>query len=697
MNKMDSSIKGMQTQIDGNVGDYCSTCITNGQAIYLSTDIFIERSTISISDKKPRISDPVFRLLCVFNYYQDIPVSRECLLSCGWGINRTTQNNVTVAVSDIRVLLRGTALEIATVRGQGYQMRTSGEKLTVTYRELRVQNNQKDKAAQELAAAYQELITESKLKEENVKELGIVNIEKVRESKALTLAYKRLKIESDLKDELAKELVMVNAKKKKRANDLVIARFEDQRLSQKATLDHLKRRQQQNELMLTTKHKAELAYITHFDKLTDLPNRLLFVFQLAQAITECDIHKESLASITLNLDDFKAVNELYGHLVGDELLIALSTRMKDTLRESDKLARIGGDEFGVIFAGLRNDKDCKTLLERLLTVACEPFIVRDIVIKMSASIGVSFYPQDSTNAVQLMRQSDQAMYLSKQVGKNRYYIFDNSQDKLLLEGQKSLVAIRNALDKQQFVLHYQPKVNMRAGTVIGFEALIRWQHPERGLLNPIDFLPAIENHPLLIDLGEWIIDTALAQISQWQKLGHKFSVSTSINIAALQLEQPDFTNRLTVLLAAHPTVAPSCLALEILETRALDDIQRVSQTMTACIALGVSFALDDFGTGYSSLTYLRRLPASVIKIDQSFVRDMLVDSGDLAIIHGVIALAKLFNRTVIAEGMETDQHGVALLQAGCNLAQGYGIAKPMPASDIPAWIHAWKPSEAWKI
>jgi EAL domain-containing protein (putative c-di-GMP-specific phosphodiesterase class I) len=296
-----------------------------------------------------------------------------------------------------------------------------------------------------------------------------------------------------------------------------------------------------------------------------------------------------------------------------------------------------------------------------------------------------------------MRQSDQAMYLSKQVGKNRYYIFDNSQDKLLLEGQKSLVAIRNALDKQQFVLHYQPKVNMRAGTVIGFEALIRWQHPERGLLNPIDFLPAIENHPLLIDLGEWIIDTALAQISQWQKLGHKFSVSTSINIAALQLEQPDFTNRLTVLLAAHPTVAPSCLALEILETRALDDIQRVSQTMTACIALGVSFALDDFGTGYSSLTYLRRLPASVIKIDQSFVRDMLVDSGDLAIIHGVIALAKLFNRTVIAEGMETDQHGVALLQAGCNLAQGYGIAKPMPASDIPAWIHAWKPSEAWKI
>jgi diguanylate cyclase (GGDEF)-like protein len=697
MDKMDSRIKGTQTQTDSNVDDYCSTCITNGQAVYLSIDIFIERNTISISDKKHRISEPIFRLLCVFNYYENMPVSRECLLSCGWGTNNKTQNNVTVAVSDLRVLLRGTALQIVTIRGQGYQMRSSEEKLTITYRELSVQNNQKDKEALELVTAYQELMTESKLKEEYAKKLGIVHIGKVPESKALAIAYIKLKIESNLKDELAKELVMVNARKAKRTNDLVNARFEDQRLSQKVTLDHQERRQRQNELTLTTKHQAELAYITYFDRLTELPNRPLFFFQLAQAIVQCEIHNESLALITLDLDDFKAVNELYGHHVGDELLIALSTRMKDALRESDTLARIGGDEFGIIFTGLYNDKDCKTLLERLLTVASEPFIVHDIVIKVSASIGASLHPQDSISAEQLMRQADQAMYRSKQVGKNRYYILDNTQDNLVTEKLKSLVAIRNALNKHQFVLHYQPKVNMRTGLVIGFEALIRWQHPKRGLLSPVQFLPAIEHHSLQIDLGEWVIDTALTQISQWQKLGHKLPVGISVNIAALQLEQPNFTNRLTALLAAHPDVTPSCLELEILEKRALDDVQRVAQTMTACIALGVTFALDDFGTGYSSLTYLRQLPASVIKIDQSFVRDMLIDSGDLAIIHGVIALAKSFNRTVIAEGVETHQHGVALLQAGCDLAQGYGIAKPMPASDIPAWVSTWKPSEAWKV
>jgi EAL domain-containing protein (putative c-di-GMP-specific phosphodiesterase class I) len=214
---------------------------------------------------------------------------------------------------------------------------------------------------------------------------------------------------------------------------------------------------------------------------------------------------------------------------------------------------------------------------------------------------------------------------------------------------------------------------MNIGTVVGFEALIRWQHPKRGLLNPIELLPIIENHTMMIEMGEWVIDTALTQISQWQKMGLTLPVSISVNIAAIQLQQPDFTNRLIRLLDAHPDVEPHNLELEVLETTAIDDIQHVSAIMKSCSALSVHFALDDFGTGYSSLTYLRRLPTSLIKIDQIFVRDMLINADDLAIVEGVIALAKSFKREVIAEGVETVEHGRALLLLGCDLAQGYGI------------------------
>jgi len=289
------------------------------------------------------------------------------------------------------------------------------------------------------------------------------------------------------------------------------------------------------------------------------------------------------------------------------------------------------------------------------------------------------------------------MYVAKESGKNRYHLFDTVQDDAVKMQRESLEAIRSALDNKQFVLHYQPKVNMRTGTVAGVEALIRWQHPERGLLSPIEFLPIIENNPMSIEVGEWVIDSALRQISEWQRMGINLPVSTSVNIAAVQLQQPDFVNKLTLLLDAHPDVNPHSLELEVLETSGLDDVQHVSNIMNDCIALGVKFALDDFGTGYSSLTYLRRLPADLIKIDQSFVRDMLDDADDFAIVEGVIALAKSFKRDVIAEGVETIEHGTALLQLGCELAQGYGIAKPMPGGDIPAWISGWKPDANWQL
>lgn len=443
-------------------------------------------------------------------------------------------------------------------------------------------------------------------------------------------------------------------------------------------------------------HQNQLEHIAHYDLLTNLPNRVLLADRLSQAMVQCNRHEQSLAVVFLDLDGFKQVNDTNGHNIGDELLIALSVRMKEALREGDSLARIGGDEFVAVLTDLNSVECCEPILERLLLAASRPVRVDGMVLNVSASIGVTFYPRDNVDADLLMRHADQAMYVAKELGKNRYHLFDTAQDDAIKVQRESLEAIRYALDNHQFVLHYQPKVNMRTGTVIGVEALIRWQHPTRGLLNPIDFLPVIDNNPMSVEMGEWVIDTALTQIGLWQEMGLNLPVSTSVNIAAVQLQQPDFTQRLTNLLASHPDVEPRYLELEVLETSALDDVIHVSNVMNSCMALGVNFALDDFGTGYSSLTYLRRLPANLIKIDQSFVRDMLSDSDDLAIVEGVIALAKSFKRDVIAEGVETIEHGVALLHLGCDLAQGYGIARPMPAVDIPSWISTWKADDSWQ-
>jgi diguanylate cyclase (GGDEF)-like protein/PAS domain S-box-containing protein len=443
-------------------------------------------------------------------------------------------------------------------------------------------------------------------------------------------------------------------------------------------------------------YQNQLEHIAHFDLLTDLPNRVLLADRLSQAMLQCRRHQQSLAVVFLDLDGFKQINDTNGHDVGDELLVAISVRMKEALREGDSLARIGGDEFVAVLADLTSIESAEPILKRLLLAASKPVTVDGLILNVSASIGVTFYPQDDVDADLLMRHADQAMYAAKEAGKNRYCFFDTDRNNAFKAQQESSEAVHNGIDKNQFVLHYQPKVNMREGKVIGVEALIRWQHPTRGLLDPIEFIQAFENNSTSVKLGEWVIDTALAQISQWQKIGLNLPVSTSVNIAATQLQQPDFVSRLATLLATHPDVDPSFLQLEVIETSALYDVNRVSAIMNGCMELGVNFALDDFGTGYSPLIYLRKLPASIIKIDKSFVQNMLSDKDDFAIVEGVIALAKSFKRDVIAEGVETIQHGEALLQLGCTSAQGFAIARPMPAADIPAWVSNWKVDESWK-
>jgi diguanylate cyclase (GGDEF)-like protein/PAS domain S-box-containing protein len=447
---------------------------------------------------------------------------------------------------------------------------------------------------------------------------------------------------------------------------------------------------------ITERKQAEekLERIAHYDLLTNLPNRVLLADRISQAMVQCQRRKQSLAVAYLDLDGFKAVNDNHGHGVGDALLVSVSQRMKAALREGDTLARIGGDEFIAVMIDLEKIEDSEPVLERLLKAAAKPVTVGEAVLQVSASIGVTLYPQDDVDADQLTRQADQAMYVAKQAGKNRYHLFDTALDNEIKIQREVISDIRSALGRSEFMLHYQPQVNMRTGEVIGVEALIRWQHPDRGLVPPLKFLPAIEDQAISLELGEWVIDTALSQIRQWQSMGLHLPVS--VNISAHQLQQGNFTTRLAALLAAHPEVNPDNLGLEILETSALSDISKVSATMNACNALGVRFALDDFGTGYSSLTYIKRLPAYLIKIDQGFVRDMLEDADDLAIVEAVVGLAKTFQRDVIAEGVETISHGVALLELGCELAQGNGIARPMPAGDIPQWASSWKEDDVWQ-
>jgi len=445
----------------------------------------------------------------------------------------------------------------------------------------------------------------------------------------------------------------------------------------------------------TKKHQYQLEQMAHYDALTKLPNRTLLADRLTQAIIQSKRSKKMLAVAFLDLDGFKEVNDVHGHSFGDELLVLLSHRLKEALRDCDTLSRFGGDEFVAILADLENFQDFKPILERMLKAASLPIVVNDTLIKVSASIGVTLYPTDKVDADQLIRHADQAMYISKQRGKNCYHLFDIESEDVIQKKSKSLQKIAKAIKNQEFVLYYQPKVNIRTGDVIGVEALIRWQHPKLGLLPPLDFLPLIENHRLNIDIGEWVIGESLNQIAIWQKQG--LNLSVSVNIDAFQLQQKDFANRLAILLKEYPDVNPSALQLEVLETSALGDVMDVSEIMNNCVKLGVTFAIDDFGTGYSSLTYLRRLPADLIKIDQTFIRDMLIDPEDRAIVVGVVALANSFNRKVIAEGVETVAHGTALLEIGCEFSQGYGIAKPMPAEQIPEWTTNWKPNVAWQL
>jgi diguanylate cyclase (GGDEF)-like protein len=430
------------------------------------------------------------------------------------------------------------------------------------------------------------------------------------------------------------------------------------------------------------------------DPLTGLPNKTLMDDRLAMACERATRDNALAALLFIDLDGYKGVNDSKGHEAGDRVLVEVARRLEAGLRKVDTAARLGGDEFVAVLVDLPDNSDSTPVFNRLIEAAASPVQLGDSQLQVTTSLGITFYPQtEDIDGDQLLRQADQAMYLAKQAGKNRYHVFDAEQDRHLRGRNESLTRIQQALANHEFVLHYQPKVNMRTGEVLGAEALIRWQHPQRGLLPPGVFMPVVEGHPMGFELGEWVLETALAQIESWIADGLRLSVS--VNVGAHQLQHPGFVRSLRDLLARHPAVQPGELELEVLETSALEDFQLVTEVMAACRAMGVGFALDDFGTGYSSLTYLKRLPTDLLKIDQSFVRDMLDDPEDLAILQGVLGLSTAFHRHAIAEGVETLAHGEMLLRLGCEWGQGYAIARPMPAADMGRWVRDWRTPPQW--
>ena len=450
-------------------------------------------------------------------------------------------------------------------------------------------------------------------------------------------------------------------------------------------------RNAEERLRLTTKeHQRQLERSVYHDVLTGLPNRAQFAERMRQGVERAQRAGGWMVVCYLDIDAFKAINLAHGREIGDQVLIRTGECLRNCLSGGDTVARIGGDEFALLLLSLTNDEELEQFLQRLLAQLAQVSILG--AMSLSASIGVATFPHDNVDPDTLLRHADQAMLVAKQNGKGRYHRFDPESDKRVRAQRELVELMRAALARREFVLYYQPKVDLRTGLVVGAEALIRWRHPVQGLLPPGAFLPQIEGHEFMAELGDWVIEEALMQMASWREQG--LDLAVSVNVAGQQLVQCSFVDRLRELLAAYPDTPNGRLELEVLETSALDDVGQVERLIVACHAMGIGFSLDDFGTGYSSLTYLRRLSADTLKIDQSFVRDMLEDPGDMAIVSGVIGLAAAFQRKVIAEGVETLAHGKALLALGCARVQGYGIARPMPAQDLPQWVKGW-PDSHW--
>ncbi|ELM1618351.1 TPA: EAL domain-containing protein [Salmonella enterica] len=423
----------------------------------------------------------------------------------------------------------------------------------------------------------------------------------------------------------------------------------------------------------------ELAQLALHDTLTRLPNRVLLEDRLEQAISKANREGTSFALLFMDLDGFKAVNDAYGHDIGDKLLVAVTHRLNQPLSGQFTLARIGGDEF-VLLAEVSAPDEAASLASALVHSIDAPFTIDPYELVVTLSVGIALYPLDGKNERELMFNADAAMYHTKHTGRNGYHFFQPSMNMLAQTQLQLMNDLWLALERQELRLVYQPKFQAPAGPIVGFEALLRWHHPKQGVLNPDQFLPLAEKTGLIVAIGSWVIDEACRQLREWHLQGHS-SWSVAVNLSALQFEQPGLVDTITQSLARH-SIRPDLLILEITETTAMKKPEQSIVILTRLTEMGVKASIDDFGTGYSSLLYLKRLPACELKIDRAFVHELSEASDGATIVAAIVALAKALNLQIVAEGVENETQQQFLTQLGCHTLQGFLLGKPRTAEEI---------------
>ncbi|MDP1771040.1 MAG: EAL domain-containing protein [Methylobacter sp.] len=463
-------------------------------------------------------------------------------------------------------------------------------------------------------------------------------------------------------------------------------------MKQAASEDHVAMLQQANEhLVIATIEAQKLAeqvqmaknqldYLAHHDALTDLPNRMLLQDRLNQAIELAHRQGRQLAVMFMDLDRFKHINDSLGHSVGDQLLQSVAQRLLACVRHSDTISRQGGDEFVLLLSFIEHAEDAALSAQKMLASISQPHRVEGHDLHINVSIGISIYPDDGRDAETLIKSADTAMYHAKESGRNNYKFFEQNMNDLAVQRQSIEASLRRALERQEFVLYYQPKINLHSGVIVGVEALIRWQHPKLGLVLPTQFMSIAEDCGLILPIGRWVLREACLQARIWQQ-ADLLPVTVAVNTSALEFRDKDFLENIRATLK-DTCLEPRYLELELTESVLMRDAKSTDSVLHALADLGVKLAIDDFGTGYSSLSYLRQFPIDTLKIDQSFVNLMTSNADDATIVSAVISMGKSLNKQVIAEGVETAEQSASLLALHCDEGQGYYFCRPLEAEAL---------------
>jgi diguanylate cyclase (GGDEF)-like protein len=436
------------------------------------------------------------------------------------------------------------------------------------------------------------------------------------------------------------------------------------------------------------KAQEQLQFLAHHDALTNLPNRALFLERLDHALTRARWTKRPLAVLFLDLDRFKNINDTLGHDIGDSTLQVAAKRLTGCVRDGDTVARFGGDEFTVLLEDLANSDDVPNVAQKILEALSRPFDVEGREFVVTTSIGISLYPSDGDDSLKLLRNADTAMYRAKEQGRNKYQFYSSEMSAKALEKFMLESSLRYALERQEFLLYYQPQVNLATGKVTGVEALLRWQHPELGLVSPTQFIPVAEETGLMKFIDEWVLRTACAQGQAWRSAGLP-PLTMIVNLSGRTFNEPRMMETVSQVLA-NSCFAPGMLELEITESVLMHNAQATVEMLEQLNRMGLKLAVDDFGTGYSSLSYLKRFPIHTLKIDQSFVRDVTSDGDDASLVTAIIAMGHALQLNVIAEGVETPEQLDFLRRHGCDGMQGYLFSRPLPVEEITRLLQSGK-------